>query len=148
MISGCSLDKQHGVTVWHPANVGFSSSRYTNNSSFRCSNDEQIDHLRRGQQRRKWTSEDNKLALYCYFRSNPAKRGYRKRLVVTQTPVENHQLTLTWKTMSWKTRYTNSCPGWTQMKLKEHEKKDKYHDLARELKKTVEHESDVYNNCY
>ena len=34
-----------------------------------------------GSQRRKWTREDYKLALYCYFRSNPAKRGYRKRMI-------------------------------------------------------------------
>ena len=31
-------------------------------------------------------------------------------------------------------------------KLKENEKKDKHLDLATELKKTVEHESDVYTN--
>ena len=34
-----------------------------------------------------------------------------------------------------------------KVKLKEREKKDKYLDLARELNKTVEHESDVYTNC-
>ena len=34
-----------------------------------------------------------------------------------------------------------------RMKLKESKKKDKYLDLARELKKTVEHESDSYTNC-
>ena len=35
-----------------------------------------------------------------------------------------------------------------RVKLEENEKKkDKYLDLARELKKTVEHESDVYTNC-
>ena len=34
-----------------------------------------------------------------------------------------------------------------RVKLKESEKKDKYLDLARKLKKTVEHESDVYTNC-
>ena len=33
------------------------------------------------------------------------------------------------------------------VKLKESEKKEKYLDLARELKKTVEQESDVYTNC-
>ena len=32
------------------------------------------------------------------------------------------------------------------IKLKESEKKDKYLDLAKELKKTMEHESDVYIN--
>ena len=31
--------------------------------------------------------------------------------------------------------------------LKESEKKDKYLDLSRELKKTVEHESNGYTNC-
>ena len=32
------------------------------------------------------------------------------------------------------------------IKLKESENKDKYLDLARELKKTVEHQSDNYTN--
>ena len=34
-----------------------------------------------------------------------------------------------------------------RVKLKEREKKDKYKDFARELKKTVEHEGDNYTNC-
>ena len=33
------------------------------------------------------------------------------------------------------------------VKLKENKKRDKYLDLARELKKSVEHESDDYTNC-
>ena len=33
------------------------------------------------------------------------------------------------------------------IKLKECEKKDKYLDLARELKKTTEHDGDDYTNC-
>ena len=33
-----------------------------------------------------------------------------------------------------------------RVKLKESEKKDKYLDLTWELKKIVEHESDVYTN--
>ena len=33
------------------------------------------------------------------------------------------------------------------IKLKEREKKDKYLDLARELKKTMEHEGNNYTNC-
>ena len=32
------------------------------------------------------------------------------------------------------------------IKLKESEKKDKYFDLAGELKKTIEHEGDDYTN--
>ena len=34
-----------------------------------------------------------------------------------------------------------------RVKLKESEKKDKYLDLTRELKKTIEHEGDNYTNC-
>ena len=34
-----------------------------------------------------------------------------------------------------------------RIKLKECEKKDKYLDLARELKKTMEHAGDNYTNC-
>ena len=34
-----------------------------------------------------------------------------------------------------------------RVKLKESEKKDKYLDLIRELKKTVEHENDDYTKC-
>ena len=34
-----------------------------------------------------------------------------------------------------------------RIKLKECEKKDKYLDLAREWKKTVEHADDNYTNC-
>ena len=58
-----------------------SLSRNTNNSSFRCTTDEQIDHSHQTPQLRKSTREDNKLALYYYFRSNSAKRGYRKRMI-------------------------------------------------------------------
>ena len=35
----------------------------------------------------------------------------------------------------------------TTIKQKKYEKKDKYFDFARELKKTIEHESDNYTNC-
>ena len=34
-----------------------------------------------------------------------------------------------------------------RIKLKEYEKKDKYLDLVRELKKTMEHEGDNYTSC-
>ena len=35
----------------------------------------------------------------------------------------------------------------TKVKLKEREKNDKYFDLARRLKKIVEHEGGGYTNC-
>ena len=34
-----------------------------------------------------------------------------------------------------------------RLKLKESKKRDKYHDLARQLKKTVQHKSDLYSTC-
>ena len=40
-----------------------------------------------------------------------------------------------------------AVPADHRVKLKESEKKDKYLDLARDLKKTVEHERDDYLNC-
>ena len=40
-----------------------------------------------------------------------------------------------------------AVPADHRIKLKECEKKDKYLDLARELKKTMEHEGDDYTNC-
>ena len=38
-------------------------------------------------------------------------------------------------------------PADHRIKLKECEKKDKYLDLAKELKKTMEHAGDNYTNC-
>ena len=40
-----------------------------------------------------------------------------------------------------------AVPADHRIKLKECEKKDKYLDLARELKKIVEHAGDNYTNC-
>ena len=40
-----------------------------------------------------------------------------------------------------------AVPADHRIKLKENEKKDKYLDFARELKKNMEHEGDNYTNC-
>ena len=40
-----------------------------------------------------------------------------------------------------------AVPADHRIKLKEYEKKNKYLDLARELEKTMEHDSDNYTNC-
>ena len=40
-----------------------------------------------------------------------------------------------------------AVPADHRIKMKECEKKDKYLDLARELKKTMEHVGDNYTNC-
>ena len=37
--------------------------------------------------------EDNKLALHCYFRNNPSKRGYRKRMIEIWQEWANFQTT-------------------------------------------------------
>ena len=78
MIGRCSLDNKYGELIGIKR---MSSSKYTNNSSSRCTNHKQIDRSHQRPQCRKCTGEDNKLAVYCYFRSNPAKRGYRKRMI-------------------------------------------------------------------
>ena len=62
-----------GGHCWHFANAECFFFRYTN--------DEQINHSNHRLQRRKWTREGNKRALYCYFRSNPTEREYRKRMI-------------------------------------------------------------------
>ena len=66
--------------------------------------------------------------------------GELRRLAVTQTPVEDHQLMLVWKTL-YNNKKKRTCkivdfavPADHRIKLKECEKKDKYLDLARELK--------------
>ena len=73
MISRCSLDSQHRRPDRHPANVGCSIFRYTNNDSTNPTNQRP--------KRKTWTREDNQLALHCYFKSNPTQRGYRKRMM-------------------------------------------------------------------
>ena len=40
----------------------------------------------------------------------------------------------------------SAVPADDRIKLKESEKKDKYHNLTRELKKTMKHEADTYTN--
>ena len=73
MIGSCSPDRLFGRTNCHPANVGCSFFRYTN--------DDLRNHTNQGRKHKTWTWEDNQLALHCYSRSNATQRGYRKRMV-------------------------------------------------------------------
>ena len=73
MIGRCSLDSQHWRSDRHPANVGCSIFRYTKNDSTNPTNQRP--------KRKTWTREDNQIALHCYFKCNPTKRGYRKRMM-------------------------------------------------------------------
>ena len=81
--------------------------------------------------------------------------GDLRRLAVTQTPVKDHHLTrkksqgltiiIIKRTCQ---RVDFNFPADQNLKLKEIKKKDKYLDLARELKKNEKHESDgdtIYN---
>ena len=85
MIGKCSADSQHGRIDRHPANVCCSFFRY--------SNDDEKNHNDQRTKRKTWTREDNQLALYCYFRSNPSQRGYRKRMIEIWQECANFQTT-------------------------------------------------------
>ena len=67
--------------------------------------------------------------------------GDLKRLAFTQTSVKDHQLTQVWKTCANQQKKRTgkimdfAIPADYRVKLKESEKKNKYLDLARELKK-------------
>ena len=85
MIGRCSPDSQHGRPERHPADVG--------NSFFRYTNDDLRNHNNQRPKRKAWTREDNQLPLYCYFRSNPAQKGYRKRMIEIWQECSNFQTT-------------------------------------------------------
>ena len=73
MINRCSPDSQHERNDRHPANVGCSFFRYTNEDVRNYTN-----------QRRKhktWIREDNQLALHFYFKSKLKQIGYRKIMI-------------------------------------------------------------------
>ena len=92
MIGKYTLDSQHGDQL-ASCQCWLFFFRYTNNSSFRYTHDEQFDHSHHRPLRRKWTRKDNKLALYCYFRSNLAKRGYRRRMIEIWTEFDRFKAT-------------------------------------------------------
>ena len=57
MIARCSLDSQHGGPQRHPTNVGCSSVRNINDSPFRYTDDEQINHSNQWPQRKNGRGE-------------------------------------------------------------------------------------------
>ena len=73
MIGRCSPDCQHGRPDSHPANVGYSFFRYTN--------DNLRNHTNQRHKYKTWTRKGNQRALHCYFRGNPTQIGYRKRMI-------------------------------------------------------------------
>ena len=50
-------------------------------SCFRFRNDDLRNHNNQSHEHKTWNREDNQLALYYNFRSNPIQRGYRKRMI-------------------------------------------------------------------
>ena len=73
MIGRFSPNSQHRRLDRHPTNVGWSFFRYIN--------DDVRNHNDQRPKRKRWTREDNQLALQCYFRRNPSQRRYRKRMI-------------------------------------------------------------------
>ena len=73
IIGRCSPDSQHGRPNRHPANVGCSFFRYTN--------DDLRNHTNQRCKHKIWTREDNQLALHGYFRSSLTQKGRRKRMI-------------------------------------------------------------------
>ena len=73
MIGRCSPNSQHGRPSHHPANIGYSLFRHTN--------DDLKNHTNQRRKRKTWTREENQLALHCYFWWNPLQRRYRKRKI-------------------------------------------------------------------
>ena len=85
MIGRCSLDSQHGRSDRHPADVGCSLFRYMN--------DDVRNHNDQRPNRKTWTREDNHFALHCNFRSNPSRRGYRKKMIEIWQECASFQIT-------------------------------------------------------
>ena len=73
VFGGCAPDSQHGISDRHPANVGCYFFRYTNDG-FRNHNNHKPKH-------KTWTTEDNQLALRCYFRRNRSQIKFRNRMI-------------------------------------------------------------------
>ena len=84
-IARCSPDSQHGRLDHHPVNVDCFSFRYMN--------DNLRNHTNQRHKHKTRTREDNKLALHCYFRSNPLGRGYRKRMIEIRQECASFQTT-------------------------------------------------------
>ena len=72
MTSWCSPDSRHGGPNRHLANVCCSNFRYTIGQS---------NSLTERQERKKWTREDNRNVLHCYFKSNLEQKVYRKIMI-------------------------------------------------------------------
>ena len=85
MIGRCCLDRQHGRSDHHSANVGRSFFWYTNGDL--------RNHTNQRPKRKAWTREDNQIALHCYFRSNPTQIGYKKMMIENWQEYSNYQTT-------------------------------------------------------
>ena len=110
MIGRCSLDSQHRrpvgilrmLAVLLPGTQMFLSQVHKRRTNLPS------------QQRRKGTREDNKLTIYCYFRSNPAKIGYRKRMIEIWTEIGRFKVTN--QRLESKTRRKNIPMAWINVK--------------------------------
>ena len=42
---------------------------------------------------RRWTKEENKLVMRCFYQSDPTRRGYRKRMIAIQREIGTFEIT-------------------------------------------------------
>ena len=72
----------------HPVNV--------DNSNFRNPINNTSNHPTQRRQRKKWTRKDKKHVLYCYLKSKPTQRRYRKRMIEIWTETVWFDATSKW----------------------------------------------------
>ena len=42
---------------------------------------------------RRWTKEENKLVMRCFYQSDPTRRGYQKRVIAIWRKIETSEIT-------------------------------------------------------
>ena len=108
----------------------------------------------------KWRSKTQQTTALLKSTKILKRAQNLRRPTVTQILVKKHQLMQVWGICKVYNNNNNddekkkickivdfAVPVDHRIKLKECEKRDKYFDLARELKKKMEHEGDNYTNC-
>ena len=51
--------------------------------------DPEVEMMVRG----RWTKEENKLVMRCFYQSDPTRRGYQKRVVAIWRKIETSEIT-------------------------------------------------------
>ena len=51
--------------------------------------DPEVEKMVRG----RWTKEENKLVMRCFYQSDPTRRGYQKRMIAIWRKIETSEIT-------------------------------------------------------